>query len=137
MGLVLGPLIIFWLMMGIYSLKMGYSLLTSLPLLPDAALITLIAVFSLLSYIYLGLERFKASKKLYWCDIPLFFTANKTSFFIFLIAALMHWFGSNYLEHEYIRPVPFIIVFTISFGALAGTFSSEAFMNKYNIVRTH
>jgi hypothetical protein len=137
MGLILGPLIIFWLLMGIYSLKMGYSLLSNLPLFPSAVMIGFIALFSLISYVYLGLRNFKGSKELWWCDIPIFFTSNKKAFFVFIVTALIDCFGTDCLTYEYIRPVPFIIMFTISFGAIAGTFSSDAFMNKYKITRTH
>lgn len=137
MGLILGPIILFWFLMAIYSLKIGYSLLNEFSLFPSIFAIFMIGIISFFAYVYLGLQSFKDSTELWWADIPMFFTTNKYILMVFITTMLVHWFGNDYIKFEYAKPVIFIIVFTISLGALAGTFSSESFMNKHNIARTH
>ncbi|WDE11273.1 hypothetical protein [Thalassomonas haliotis] len=133
MGLVLAPLIIFWLVMALYSLRMGYALIANSPSYANAVIISLIALFALITHLRLSLARFKGRTKLLTFEIPIFFTTNKVSFLLVILAILFNKFGSDYLSLEYLKPAPFILVFTISFAALIGTFYSESFIKKHKI----
>ncbi|WP_339900213.1 hypothetical protein [Paraglaciecola polaris] len=137
MGLILGPLLLFWLVMSSYVLSIGHSLLHDAALYPYTLVVVFSAVLSLILYLYLGFNRFTTSHTLSWYDIPLFFTTHKTAILIFLVCILTHWFGAKMLSRYYLKPLPFIIMFTISFGAITGAFASSAFMKKYNIKREH
>ncbi|WP_281560746.1 hypothetical protein [Thalassomonas sp. RHCl1] len=137
MGLVLAPLIIFWLALAFYSLNMGYALINDSTWYPDAVSVAAIALFSLVIYLRLGFARFKGRKKLLVFEIPIYFTTNKASFFLIIFAILAHKFGSDYLSHEYLKPIPFILAFTISFAAIIGTFYSEIFIKKHKINQIH
>ncbi|WDD98485.1 hypothetical protein [Thalassomonas actiniarum] len=137
MGLVLAPLIIFWLTIALYSLNMGYALISDSTGYPNAVSVIAIALFSLLIYLRLGFARFKSRKKLLVFEIPIYFTTNKVSFFLVILAILAYKFGSDYLSHEYLKPIPFILTFTISFAAIIGTFYSETFIKKYKITQIH
>ncbi len=137
MGLVLGPLVLFWLIISVHSVLIGYSLLSTVALFPNFLLIISTAIFSLLAYVYLGLNRFKKKKELWWCEITLWFVANKITFSIFLATILMYWFGADSHLGNLITIMTFIINFSISIGALVGVFISDAFMEKHKISRTH
>ena len=137
MGLILGPLIIFWIAFGIYSLTLGYSLLSSFSLFPDAVALVVVTIFTLSSYLNLGLKRFKSREALWWAEIPFFFVTNKPAIVVFIAAVLFQFFGSEYLVNNYLKSLVFIVIFVVSFGAIIGTFGAEAFMQKHNIKRTH
>lgn len=133
MGFFIVPLIIFWLVVAVYSLNMGYAFIMNSPLYPNTITVTLMALLSLVAYLYLGFSRFKGRSKLLLFEIPIFFTTNKISLGLMILAILINKFGSDYLSHEYLKSVSFILVFTISFAAVIGTFYSETFIKKHKI----
>jgi len=137
MGLILGPLFIFWFLMAAYSVKIGYSLLAGSPLLSYKIIVVGLAIVLLGIYVYLGLASFKAKQELWVFAIPFFFMAHKVSFAVFSAALLIQWFGQNLLTNPYLKAVPFLIIFTIAAGALVGSFCSDDFMKKYNITITY
>ncbi|MEM5497557.1 hypothetical protein WNY77_09155 [Paraglaciecola mesophila] len=137
MGLILGPLVIFWLAMGVYVLRSSYALLQGYFTLAGAMVIGFLALLCFISYVYWGFSRFKKRKELWWCDIPLFFTANKHSLIAFALAFAAHWLSKNLLAYGYIATISAIAMFTISFGALAGAFGAGLFMKQQGIERTH
>lgn len=142
MGMILGPFIIFWFIMSTYSLKIGYSLLNNMDLIPHVATIYFIAVITLLSYVHLGLNKFKNKESLWAFQIIVFFTINKITFSIYLITLMVHWFNFDFIAQYIVNKnitesIIFIILFTISLGAIIGTFKADAFMKKHNIKETY
>lgn len=142
MGMILGPFIIFWFIMSTYSLKIGYSLLNNMDLIPHVATIYFIAVITLLLYVHLGLNKFKNKESLWAFQIIVFFTINKITFSIYLITLMVHWFNFDFIAQYIVNKnitesIIFIILFTISLGAIIGTFKAGAFMKKYNIKETY
>lgn len=137
MGLILGPLVIFWLAITMFVLNIGYVLLDDLTSYSDIALVCLMAILCFVSYVYWGFARFKRCDELAWYDIPLFFTANKLSLIAFVSALGVHWLGVNQWMNEFLPFLPVIIMFTLSFGALFGTFWASRFMKYRGIQQIH
>lgn len=137
MGLIILPCLIFWLIIVIYSLFIGYDLLGTFARLSYSLTIGITAVLSIAIYVYITLSRFKGKKELGAFDIMFCFLANIKSFLFVVFAIVMYWFGSTLMAHQYLESLSFIIIFTLSVGALVGAFSAEAFMNKHGINKTY
>lgn len=142
MGIILIPCIVFWFIMSIYSLRMGYLLLSNMPLFPHATIVYLIAISTLLLHVHLGLNRFKNKESLWAFQITIFFTINKITFSVFFITLLIHWLKFDFLTYNITaknitESVIFIILFTLSLGAIIGTFKADAFIDKHKIKRTY
>lgn len=137
MGLILGPIIILWLCIAVYAFKMGYSLMTSYVSLSHSVILAAIICISLSIYLYLGFSGFKNSKELGAFDIASFFILSKPPYLFLIVAIIFQWFGGAYLDNIYVKPLPFIIIFTLSFGSLIGVFSADFFMDKFNITKTY
>jgi len=137
MGLILGPLFIFWLLMSAYAFKIGYSLLIASDLLSYKVIVVGGARLAMALYVYLGLQSFKSQQELWTFAIPFFFMANKMSFAVLLLGLLAHWFGQSYLTQPYLKALPFLIIFTVTSGALVGAFYADSFMTKNNIRQTY
>jgi len=137
MGLILAPAVIFWFIVAIFALKMGYSLIVSYTLVSHSVILILIAISSLSIYIFFVFFGFKSSNELGAFEIPVFFMLNKTPWLLFIVVASLHWFGGDYLVNSYLKPLPFIIIFTLSFGAIIGSFSADLFIEKFNIIKTY
>lgn len=142
MGMILIPCLIFWLIMSFHSLKIGYSLLNDIPLFPHVIVIYLLAITMLALYIYLGLNKFKDKESLWAFQIIVFFILNKITLSIFFITLFVHWFQFDFLTHNLVTKhtttaVVFIILFSLSLGAIIGTFKASNFMEKHNIKQTY
>ena len=137
MGLLLGPLVIFWIATTVFTMKVGYVLLTGLSSYADTALVCLLTTLCLLFYLYWGFLRFKRCNRLTWYDIPLFFTTNKLSVIAFVSALGVHWLGVSLWMNEFLPLLPVIVMFIISFGALFGTFWASTFMRYRGIQQVH
>ena len=137
MGIILGPFVLLWMGASIYSLWMGYELLSGAELYPYAAQVLGTAFLMMLLYVYLGLSRFKRHRRLWAFEIHMFFNLNIFSALVFLIALLVHHFGVEYIENVYASVVPFILMFTTSIGTIVGTFSANMYMERNHIVKTY
>ena len=132
MGCFLLPILIFWLVAGIYSLKLGYNLIISSLLFPDLLCVFILTILLFITYVYLGFNRFKAKKRLPWVEIYLFFGLNKIAFLGFFAGIILCWFGSSYLSGV-LRYIPFILTSSLSFGSIVGILYSNKFMAKHQI----
>ena len=74
MGLIILPLMILWLVACIYSLRMGYQLMTAHPVLSFSLPLILVAILCIAAYSYLGLMSFKQHKEIWAFEIPMFFS---------------------------------------------------------------
>lgn len=92
MGLILMPLMIMWLVASIYTLRMGYHLISAHPLLTFGLPVILLALVTMSAYLYLGLYAFKHQNQIWAFDIPMFFLAGKIALLIFTMAALGNFF---------------------------------------------
>lgn len=137
MGLILLPLLIFWLGIGIYAIRIGYQVLVGASELTYTLSVCAIALVALLLYLYFGFAQFKETKALWAFDIPMFFAANRLAFGVMILGLLLHWFGQGVLTSAYLKPLPFILMLTVSFGAVAGTVLADRFMAKFEIQKTH
>lgn len=137
MGLILLPLLILWLGVGIYAIRIGYQVLVGASELTYTLSVCVIALVALLLYLYFGFAQFKENKELWVFEISMFFAANKFAFGIMILGLILHWFGQGVLTSAYLKPLPFIMIFTVSFGAMAGVILSDTFMTKFDIQKMH
>lgn len=137
MGLILLPLLILWLGVGIYAIRIGYQVLAGASQLSYALSVCTLAIVALLLYLYFGFAQFKENKELWAFEISMFFAANKFAFGVMMLGLLLHWFGQGVLTSAYLKPLPFIMIFTVSFGAMAGVILSDTFMAKFDIQKMH
>ncbi|MCU7999373.1 hypothetical protein L5M38_11810 [Shewanella sp. SM101] len=137
MGLILLPLLILWLGVGIYAIRIGYQVLVGASELTYTLSVCVIALVALLLYLYFGFAQFKENKELWAFEISMFFAANKFAFGIMILGLILHWFGQGVLTSAYLKPLPFIMIFTVSFGAMAGVILSDTFMTKFDIQKMH
>lgn len=137
MGLILLPLLILWLGVGIYAIRIGYQVLVGASELTYTLSVCVIALVALLLYLYFGFAQFKENKELWAFEISMFFAANKFAFGIMILGLILHWFGQGVLISAYLKPLPFIMIFTVSFGAMAGVILSDTFMTKFDIQKMH
>ncbi|MCU8037939.1 hypothetical protein L5M37_05510 [Shewanella sp. SM69] len=137
MGLILLPLLILWLGVGIYAIRIGYQVLAGTSQLSYTLSVCAIALVALLLYLYFGFAQFKENKELWAFEISMFFAANKFAFGIMILGLILHWFGQGVLTSAYLKPLPFIMIFAVSFGAMAGVILSDTFMAKFDIQKMH
>ncbi|MEH6458164.1 MAG: hypothetical protein V7749_17675 [Cocleimonas sp.] len=136
MGLIVGPLILFWILVGIYSLTIGYDVFSYYSFFPGGIVIGFVTLLLVNFYFVLPLEFLKKKKTLGAFEIPLMYLANKFAFMCFLAAILIHWYGSGFLSNDFFKPIPFIVMFTISFGGIMATVNADTFMEENNITKT-
>lgn len=137
MGLILLPLLILWLGVGIYAIRIGYQVLAVASQLSYALSVCILAIVALLLYLYFGFAQFKENKELWAFEISMFFAANRLAFGVMMLGLLLHWFDQGVLTSAYLKPLPFIMIFTVSFGAMAGVILSDTFMAKFDIQKMH
>ncbi|QHS12467.1 hypothetical protein [Shewanella sp. Arc9-LZ] len=89
MGLIVGPLILFWILVGIYSLSIGYDVFSYYSFFPSGIIIGFVTLLSVNFYFVLPLEFLKKKKTLGAFEIPLMYFANKFAFMCFLAAILV------------------------------------------------
>ncbi len=132
MGIIIGPPYIFWLVTTIFSIKIGYPLLSELS--GFSFIISIVSILvSIITYVYLSVLRFKHKKELYTFEIVLFFVLRKTSFLLIIGASLIHWIIQDYAMHYLIQIMPIALIFILSFGTLLGCFIAKRFMKRNNI----
>jgi len=133
MGLILVPLVIFWILALCFSLRIGYVLLAGKPLIPFISIAVGCSIGLALLYAGIGLFSFKARDEVALFEIPLFFALNKGAMTVFAMSGLAYIFGDRFLSTNYLK----VIVFTLSFGTCLGTLigvvGSETFATTFNI----
>ncbi|MCA0935474.1 hypothetical protein LCL85_07900 [Vibrio alginolyticus] len=137
MGLIIGPVVIFWIVSFFYTWRMGYVLFTGKAFFPYILPVIVIAFLGASIYVLGGLFTFIGRRELWGFDIPLFFLLNKYAFIVFVLSMLSYFFGGSVFSGDISKAVIFILAFSISLGSLVGCFSSSAFIQKYNISVTY
>ncbi|RBP83133.1 hypothetical protein EBI01_12020 [Marinomonas rhizomae] len=134
MGLILGPLLLFWIMAAGFSIYIGNALLED----GQSFIAYLIAIITTLVYVLLSfLIRFGNKKELWVFEIPFFFMTNKISLFLYGVSIFFYVWGDALKAQEYGNEMIFILNFTLAFSAIIGTFSNDIFIKSLAIKRTH
>ncbi|WP_114417923.1 hypothetical protein [Marinospirillum perlucidum] len=137
MGMLLLPLLLFWLGAAGYSLFAGYSLLASDYSLGLVLLLAGVALLLALVYAWLGLSSFKGQDEI-WAFAPTFyFLANKWAFLFFILATLVRVWPPTFLQFAPLSALCFVIALAVSAGTLAGFFSADAYLKKHEIRLTY
>ncbi|WP_165855967.1 hypothetical protein [Marinobacter sp. JSM 1782161] len=113
MGLILGPLFLFWLAVA------------GLALLATAA------------YVAFGLSRYKAQESVWAFEIGFFFLTNTWAFAVAILSSLLYLFGDDWLSGPLALPALFIATFTVSVGGIVGVSVSDGFIRKRGIQVTY
>ncbi|MGX9416538.1 hypothetical protein ACXJY6_10340 [Vibrio sp. RC27] len=137
MGLIIGPVVIFWIVSFFYTWRMGYVLFTGKAFFPYILSVIFIGLLGALIYVFGGLSTFIGRSELWAFEIPWFFLLNKYAFIGFAVSMLSYFFGGSIFSGDISKAVIFILAFSISLGSLVGCFSSSAFMQKYDISETY
>src|SRR5690606_21000450 len=88
-------------------------------------------------YVYAVYWRFKSAKELWAFQIHFSFLTNKVSVLLFLAAVLVYFYGQAYWDIAYVRASMFSVAFAVSTAAVVGVFTADAFMDKYQIKKSH
>lgn len=137
MGLVILPVMILWLVAAVYTVRMGYQLLSIQPFMTFGLPMIVVALLCISIYIYLGLASFKDNKEIWAFDIPFFFMTNKIVLTVFSLSALTHFFWGNQIQNPLLLAGLFVVMMTLSSGALIGSFSADSYIQKHNIKVTY
>lgn len=137
MGLILLPILVFWLGMALYILHASYEVLASLSSYIEMFGFGSALGISYACYLYWGFSRFKTRTKLAWYDIPLFFTTHKPSLFTFTLMLIIHSTGLMQWRSAYLQLVPIIMLFAISLGVLSAIFFAPQYMKRKGIQQIH
>lgn len=137
MGLILLPLLLFWLAAIGFSIRMGYVLLSGASVFPTVLTSVVAALLLTVLYVYAVYWRFKGAKELWAFQIHFSFLTNKVSILLFLAAVLVYFYGQAYWDIVYVRASMFSVAFAVSTAAVVGVFTADAFMDKYQIKKTH
>lgn len=137
MGLVLGPVIIFWIFSFFFSWRMGCVLFAGKAFFPYILSVIFIAFLGAVLYVFGGLFTFIDRREISTFDIPCFFLLNKYAFLVFIFVVLNYFWEPRVFGGDVSKAVTFVLAFSISLGSLVGCFSSSSFMEKYNISRTY
>ncbi|WP_273009221.1 hypothetical protein [Spongiibacter tropicus] len=137
MGLIIVPVMVFWLAALFFTCRAGFYWMVDKSLFPDGVLLVLAAVTTALLYVFFGLLKFRTRSKVWAFEIPCFFLLNKYAFAVFSCAAAAHYFGGAFFTGDLARALIFIAAFAVAFGGVLGCFSSGAFIKRYNITETY
>ncbi|WFO20202.1 hypothetical protein ATS73_005880 [Pseudoalteromonas sp. H100] len=92
MGLILGPVLLIWLAIFIYSIRLGYLLIYKNMAL-DITLITFtVALVGAIAFVFYGYRQFINETSLWAFEIPSYFVFNKFAIFIVVLALCLHFF---------------------------------------------
>ncbi|WP_111494482.1 hypothetical protein [Marinobacter bohaiensis] len=137
MGLILGPLFLFWLAVAGLSLRIGYVWLVAAPLNPDTLVVAGLALLATAAYVAFGLSRYKARESVWAFEIGFFFLTNKWAFAVAILSSLLYLFGDGWLSGPLALPALFIATFAVSVGGIVGVFVSDGFIRKRGIQVTY
>ena len=137
MGLIIMPVVIFWLVSYFFSWRIGYALFSEKPFFPYIVMVVIIAIVVALAYVWTGLHQFKHRDKVWVFEIAWFFLSNQYAFMLFILAIVAYFFAGNLIEGDLLKSVIFVVAFAIPLGSLIGCFSSDAFIQKHKISTTY
>lgn len=137
MGLILGPVLLIWLAIFIYSIRLGYLLIYKNMAL-DITLITFtVALVGAIAFVFYGYRQFINETSLWAFEIPSYFVFNKFAIFIVVMALCLHLFSTSMQTSAAVNCVMFILLFMFSAGVLLSVGLHDHFIGYNNIQLTH
>ena len=137
MGLILGPVLLIWLAIFIYSIRLGYLLIYKNMAL-DITLITFtVALVGAIAFVFYGYRQFINETSLWAFEIPSYFVFNKFAIFTVVLALCLHLFSTNMQTSAAVNCVVFILLFMFSAAVLLSVWLHDRFIGYNNIQLTH
>jgi hypothetical protein len=137
MGLILGPVLLIWLAIFIYSIRLGYLLIyKNMPL--EITLITFtVALVGAIAFVFYGYRQFINETSLWAFEIPSYFVFNKFAIFTVVLALCLHFFSTSVQTRAAVNCVVFILLFMFSAAVLLSVGLHDRFIGYNNIQLTH
>ena len=137
MGLILGPVLLIWLAIFIYSIRLGYLLIYKNMAL-DITLITFtVALVGAIAFVFYGYRQFINETSLWAFEILSYFVFNKFAIFTVVLALCLHFFSTSMQTSTAVNCVVFILLFMFSAGVLLSVGLHDHFIGYNNIQLTH
>ena len=137
MGLILGPVLLIWLAIFIYSIRLGYLLIYKNMAL-DITLITFtVALVGAIAFVFYGYRQFINETSLWAFEIPSYFVFNKFAIFTVVLALCLHFFSTSVQTSTAVNCVVFILLFMFSAAVLLSVGIHDHFIGYNNIQLTH
>jgi len=137
MGLILGPVLLIWLAIFIYSIRLGYLLIYKNMAL-DITLITFtVALVGAIAFVFYGYRQFINETSLWAFEIPSYFVFNKFAIFTVVLALCLHFFSTSVQTSTAVNCVVFILLFMFSAAVLLSVGLHDRFIGYNNIQLTH
>lgn len=137
MGLILGPVLLIWLAIFIYSIRLGYLLIYKNMAL-DITLITFtVALVGAIAFVFYGYRQFINETSLWAFEIPSYFVFNKFAIFTVVLALCLHFFSTSVQTRAAVNCVVFILLFMFSAAVLLSVGLHDRFIGYNNIQLTH
>lgn len=137
MGLILGPVLLIWLAIFIYSIRLGYLLIYKNMAL-DITLITFtVALVGAIAFVFYGYRQFINETSLWAFEIPSYFVFNKFAIFSVVLALCIKFFITSSQNSVGHACVVFVILFVFSASVLLSVGLHDRFISYNNIQLTH
>ena len=137
MGLILGPVLVVWLAIFIYSARLGYLLIHKNMALEVTLITFTVAVVGAIAFVFYGYRQFINETSLWAFEIPSYFVFNKFAIFTVVLALCLHFFSTSVQTRAAVNCVVFILLFMFSAAVLLSVGLHDRFIGYNNIQLTH
>ena len=137
MGLILGPVLLIWLAIFIYSIRLGYLLIYKNMALEFTLITFTVALVGAIAFVFYGYRQFINETSLWAFEIPSYFVFNKFAIFTVVLALCLHLFSTSVQTSTAVNCVVFILLFMFSAAVLLSVGLHDRFIGYNNIQLTH
>lgn len=137
MGLILGPVLLIWLAIFIYSIRLGYLLIYKNMALEITLITFTVALVGAIAFVFYGYRQFINETSLWAFEIPSYFVFNKFAIFTVVLALCLHLFSTSVQTSTAVNCVVFILLFMFSAAVLLSVGLHDRFIGYNNIQLTH
>ncbi|MET6758685.1 hypothetical protein [Pseudoalteromonas sp. NCIMB_1079] len=137
MGLILGPAVLAWFALFIYSLRLGYVLIYKNMSVLTTVSTFAISIVGMLAFMTYGHRQFVNNTSVWASEIPSYFLFSKIAFIGVLSGFLLNYYINPENSSEFLSCLAFVLIFMFSAGVLASLGGHEAFLKEFDIKTTH
>ena len=137
MGLILGPVLLIWLAIFMYSIRLGYLLIYKNMALEITLITFTVALVGAIAFVFYGYRQFINETSLWAFEIPSCFVFNKFAIFTVVLALCLHFFSTSMQTSPAVNCVVFILLFMFSAAVLLSVGLHDRFIGYNSIQLTH
>ncbi|MFP3426991.1 hypothetical protein [Pseudoalteromonas sp. SIMBA_162] len=137
MGLILGPVLLIWLAIFIYSIRLGYLLIYKNMTLEITLITFTVALVGAIAFVFYGYRQFINETSLWAFEIPSYFVFNKFAIFTVVLVLCLHFFSTSVQTSTAVNCVVFILLFMFSAAVLLSVGLHDRFIGFNNIQLTY